>query len=156
KPLLAVVVSADGTPDVLRYVDSPVATFAYPESAARALGLAAERAEWLRRPVGTTVRHEVDATPVRQLVEAALAATDDVWLEPAAARAVLAAYGIPLVPERIATDADEALAAAAEFGCPVVVKSALPGVHKTESGGVALDLSNEAEIQAAALRIGAP
>src|SRR5262249_2727401 len=44
KPLLTVVMSADGSRG----------GFAYPESAARALGLAAQRAEWLRRPAGTT------------------------------------------------------------------------------------------------------
>ena len=43
KPVLGVVVSADGTPETLRETGSPVATFAYPESAARALGIAAER-----------------------------------------------------------------------------------------------------------------
>jgi acetate---CoA ligase (ADP-forming) len=156
KPLLAVVVSADGTPAILRDVESPVAAFAYPESAARALGLAAERAEWLLRPVGTAVRADVDAAAVRQLVDAALAATEDVWLEPATARSLLAAYGVPLVPERFAADADEAVAASAELGYPVVVKTAAPGVHKTETGGVALDLANEDDVRAAAARIGAP
>jgi hypothetical protein len=39
--VLAVIVSADGTPESLREAGSPVATFAYPESAARALGVAA-------------------------------------------------------------------------------------------------------------------
>src|SRR5205823_1453928 len=52
KPVLAVVVSAAGTPEALCAVDSPAAAFPYPESAAHALGLAAERAEWLRRPAG--------------------------------------------------------------------------------------------------------
>src|SRR6185369_6158484 len=52
KPVLVVVISAEGMPSALRDEASPVAAFLYPESAARALGLAAERAEWLRRPVG--------------------------------------------------------------------------------------------------------
>ena len=55
-------------------------------------------------------------------------------------RALLEAYGIPLVPERIAATADEAVAAAEELGFPVVVKTAAAGAHKTETGGVALDL----------------
>src|SRR5205814_2164442 len=53
KPVLAVLISRDGTPSTLREGRSSVASFAYPESAARALGLAAARAEWLRRPAGT-------------------------------------------------------------------------------------------------------
>src|SRR4051794_17302758 len=53
KPVLAVVISAEGTPDALTEGDAGVAVFPYPESAAFALGVAAERAEWLRRPAGT-------------------------------------------------------------------------------------------------------
>jgi acetyl coenzyme A synthetase (ADP forming)-like protein len=156
KPLLAVVVSAKGTPSALRDVDSPVAAFSYPESAARALGLAAERAEWLRRPVGTIPAVEVDSAAARRVVDAALATTDDVWLEPAAARELLLAYGIPLVPERLAATAEKAVEAARELGFPVVVKTAAAGVHKTESGGVALDLTGDDDVHAAAERIGGP
>jgi acetate---CoA ligase (ADP-forming) len=69
---------------------------------------------------------------------------------------VLAAYGLPLVPERVAGDAAAAAAAAAELGFPAVVKSAAAGAHKTETGGVALDLADEAAVVAAADRIGYP
>ena len=51
-PLLAVVMSAEGIPAPLR-AEANVSAFTYPESAARALGRAAERADWLRRPLGT-------------------------------------------------------------------------------------------------------
>ncbi len=156
KPLLAVVVSAEGTPAALRDVDSPLAAFSYPESAAHALGLAAERAEWLRRPVGTIPVVDVDLAAARRVVDMALATTDDAWLEPASARDLLTAYGIPLVPERLATTAKEAVAAAHELGFPVVVKTAAAGVHKTESGGVALDLAGDNDVRAAAERIGGP
>jgi acyl-CoA synthetase (NDP forming) len=60
------------------------------------------------------------------------------------------------VPERVAEDPDEATAAAEELGFPVVVKSAAPGAHKTESGGIALDLADAADVRKAAERIGAP
>ncbi len=156
KPLLAVVVSAEGTPAALRDVDSPLAAFSYPESAAHALGLAAERAEWLRRPVGTIPVVDVDLAAARRVVDMALATTDDAWLEPASARDLLTAYGIPLVPERLATTAKEAVAAAHELGFPVVVKTAAAGVHKTEGGGVALDLAGDDDVRAAAERIGGP
>jgi acetyl coenzyme A synthetase (ADP forming)-like protein len=157
KPVLAVVVSAGGTPAALREVGSPVASFAYPESAARALGIVARRAEWLRRPAGTVpALDRIDAAGARQQVETALASSDDVWLEPDAARDLLSSYGIPVVQERIAESVDEALAAAQELGYPAVLKTAVAGVHKTETGGVALDLGDEAEVRAAAERIGAP
>jgi acyl-CoA synthetase (NDP forming) len=49
---------------------------------------------------------------------------------------------------------DEAVTAARELGFPVVVKSGVPGLHKTEVGGVALDLMSEEAVRAAAQRIG--
>jgi acyl-CoA synthetase (NDP forming) len=58
------------------------------------------------------------------------------------------------VPERLAATPAEAAAAAFELGLPAVVKTAASGVHKTESGGVALDLRTRAEVEAAAARIG--
>jgi acetyl coenzyme A synthetase (ADP forming)-like protein len=157
KPVLAVVISADGTPEVLREHGSPVAAFAYPESAAQALSLAAERAEWLRRPLGALAAVDgIDAAAARHIVEAALNGSSEAWLDPARTRGLLEAYGLPLVPERLATSTDEAAAAAGELGFPAVVKTAGAGAHKTESGGVALDLRNEDELRAAVARIGAP
>ena len=157
KPVLAVVMSADGTPESLRATDSPAATFSYPESAARALGVAAERADWLRRPAGAVpTLDDIELDDAHGLVETTLATADDVWLDPAATRQLLSAYGVPLVPERIAIGADEVLSAAQALGRPVVLKTAAAGVHKTESGGVALNLETDDEIRAAAERIGGP
>ena len=156
KPVLAVVMSSAGVPAALR-AGSAVAAFAYPESAARALGRVAERAEWLRRPLGSTpVLDGIDIDAAAQVVERALARADDAWLEPAEARELLEAFGLPLVPERVADGPEAAVAAAAELGFPAVVKSALAGAHKTETGGVALDLEDEAAVRAAADRIGYP
>ena len=86
----------------------------------------------------------------------ALAKADDTWLGPDEVRMLLDAYGLPLVPERVAATADDAATAAAELGFPVVVKSAEPGAHKTETGGVALGLEDEDAARAAAERIGFP
>jgi acetate---CoA ligase (ADP-forming) len=151
KPVLAAVMSAEGTP--LDLLESDVASFTYPESAARALGLAADRAEWLRRPAGTVP--ELDGIALdgaRAVVEAA----GEGWLDPSQTRELLSAYGIPLVAERTAGSTDEAVAAAEEIGYPVVVKTAAPGAHKTESGGIALDLQDERQVREAVERITAP
>ena len=45
---------------------------------------------------------------------------------------------------------------ATELGLPVVVKTAAAGAHKTETGGVALDLRTPGEVHAAAARMGGP
>jgi acetate---CoA ligase (ADP-forming) len=131
--------------------------FPYPESAARALGLAAARAEWLRRPAGSVPSVDgIDAGRGRALVAKALEAGEDLWLRPDQVRELLEAYGIPVVPERIAERAEDAAAAAADLGFPAVVKSAEPGAHKTETGGIALGLETEDEAREAAERIGPP
>ncbi len=157
KPVLAVVVSADGIPAALREAGASVAAFTYPESAARALALAADRADWLRREAGSVPSLEcIDAAAAREAVRAALDNGDERWLDAAETRALLAAYGIPLVAAETAADVDEAVAAARRLGYPVAVKTALAGAHKTETGGVALDLVSDDEVRAAATRIGAP
>ena len=144
---------ANGIPPAL--VSAGVAAFPYPESAVRALGRAAGRADWLRRPAGVVPELEgIDRVGARGLVHDALSRGPDVWLEADEARALLVAYGIPVVEQRVAASADEAGRAAAELGFPVVVKTALAGVHKTETGGVVLDLQTEAEVHEAAARIG--
>jgi acetate---CoA ligase (ADP-forming) len=155
KPVLAVVMSAGGTP--LELLESEIASFAYPESAAHALGFAAKRAEWLRRPAGTVQELDnVDPDTARAVIEEVLTGSNEAWLDPTSTRELLGAYGIPLVPERTAESADEAVAAAAELGFPAVVKTAAAGAHKTESGGVALDLRDEEQVREAVKRIGPP
>jgi acetyl coenzyme A synthetase (ADP forming)-like protein len=157
KPVLAVVMTASGIPDVLRHAGARAAAFAYPESAARALGRVAARAEWLRRRHGTVAELAgIDRRSAHRVLDEALAAGDDVWLEPAPTRELLLSYGIRLVEERLAPSAVDAVAAARELGFPAVVKTATPGAHKTETGGVALDLAGAEAVRAAVERIGAP
>jgi acyl-CoA synthetase (NDP forming) len=153
KPVLAVVMSADGTPPVLLEPGSPVSSFPYPESAARALGLAASRADWLRQPAGRVPALDgIDRAAARHAVDE----SGEGWLCPETTRRLLQAYGVPVVPELQADSAEEAVDAAKKLGFPVVVKTAAAGAHKTESGGVALDIRDEEHVTAAIDRIGTP
>jgi acyl-CoA synthetase (NDP forming) len=69
-------------------------------------------------------------------------------------RAVLRRYGIPSPIEEIAGNADQAVAAACRIGFPVVIKILSRDVlHKTEVGGVALDIRDAAGVRAACARI---
>jgi acyl-CoA synthetase (NDP forming) len=66
----------------------------------------------------------------------------------AEAKALLAKAGILSAPERVCRTPDEAVAAAAEFGFPVVLKIVSPDIlHKTEIGGVLLDIGSEAAVR---------
>jgi len=157
KPVLAVMITAGGIPHQLLEEPRRLAAFSDPDAAARTLGLAAGRSEWLRRPAGTIpVLDGIDRERAERVVSRALAASTDVWLAPAETRELLEAYSIPLVPERVAASPAEAAAVAAELGFPVAVKSAVPGAHKTETGGIALGLASAADVDTAAARIGCP
>jgi acetyl coenzyme A synthetase (ADP forming)-like protein len=155
KPVLCAFLSARGAPATLRSV-APVPAFDYPEAAARALSRAAERGEWLRRPAGVVPDLERDRDAASAAVHEALERGGDGWLDPERTRRLLEAYRIPLVSERVVESPDAAVEAARELGFPVVLKTAAPGAHKTEQGGIALDLVDEAAVLAAAERIGPP
>ena len=59
-------------------------------------------------------------------------------------------FGVPTIPRRIVATRAAALAAATGFGGPVVLKTAMPGIaHKSEVGGVKLNLAGEAAVGAA-------
>jgi acetate---CoA ligase (ADP-forming) len=154
KPVLCVFVSAKGAPASLRSA-AEVPAFTYPEAAARALGRAAERGEWLRQPAGSAPELERDRDEAQAVVDDSIA-TGGGWLDPQQTRCLLEAYGIPLVPERHVASPEAAVEAARELGYPVVLKTAAPGAHKTEQGGVILDLGDADAVRAAAEKVGGP
>jgi acetyltransferase len=79
------------------------------------------------------------------------------WLDPIEITAVLSAYSIPITPAVLARDPDEAVAAARPHlakGVPVVLKiQSVDIVHKSEVGGVRLDLAGEDAVREAAADI---
>jgi acetyltransferase len=97
---------------------------------------------------------EADAASARGLARKLLA--DGVRTVPEAeAKAILSAYGIPTVETRIARNTDEALAAAQAIGYPVVVKLRSRDVsHKSDVGGVVLDVAGPQALRAALDAIG--
>lgn len=67
------------------------------------------------------------------------------------AKAVLAAYAFPTLPDRLVSNVADAVAAMRELGAPVVIKALVPGIaHKTEHGLVRLKLGSAAEVEQAA------
>src|SRR5699024_6682115 len=98
-----------------------------------------------------------------RLVEAALAgvpaAADpeietSVTLDGAAAADLLACYGLRVWPARRAHTADDAVGAADALGWPVALKTASPSLrHRTDLGGVRLDLADAEELREAVDRM---
>jgi len=58
---------------------------------------------------------------------------------------LVADFGVPVIPRTLVETREQAVAAAAAFGRPVVLKTAMPGIaHKSDVGGVKLNLSGAA------------
>ncbi len=76
------------------------------------------------------------------------------WLDEVAATQLLQAYGIPIVETRAARDVEEAVRLATEIGFPVALKvMSRRIIHKSDVGGVALNLRSRDEVRAAAIRM---
>jgi len=93
-----------------------------------------------------------DAAAAREIVQKAVQ-SGRTWLDPTASARLLAAYAIPIAPALLARSPDEAAAAAARFlaqGSGVVVKILSPDiVHKSEVGGVKLNLTSDRAVREA-------
>ncbi len=89
-------------------------------------------------------------TTARLVLENALGEGRELLSEPEA-KAVFAAYGIPVVETHIAGTPEAAAASAGQMGFPVAIKILSPDiVHKSDVGGVVLDLENPQEVEHAA------
>ena len=102
--------------------------------------------------VPASVRSDVvpDRDGARELIRSVLADGRDMLSEPES-KILLSAYGIPVVETRVAASVEAALAAAQEIGYPVAVKILSPDItHKSDVGGVVLDLDSPAALEAAA------
>jgi acyl-CoA synthetase (NDP forming) len=97
---------------------------------------------------------EAGIAPVAPAAAPAVRLSLDEPLTESAAKGVLAAAGIPVVTERVAHSADEAVAAAREVGLPVAMKIESKDIaHKSEVGGVVLDVATDDDVRSAYARI---
>jgi len=95
----------------------------------------------------------IDAAGARQIVRAALAGGRTLLTEPEA-KALLSAYGIPVVPTERAPDPAAAARIAGELATPVALKILSPDItHKSDVGGVMLDLAGPETVRDAAERM---
>ena len=148
KPMLAVLMGRAGLPEGradLRKAGIPA--YIFPESAARALAGMYRYRRWLERPTGAVREYEVNQQVVERIVTAATESGAD-YLERDDVLAILEAYGIATLKSATAATADEAASAAHALGLPVVLKIDSPDVvHKTDVGGVMLDIRSEDEVR---------
>jgi len=134
--------------------EAGIPTFDTPEAAVAAHMQIAQfrwnQQSLMQTPPSVPEHFTPDTAAARRIVQAVLAEGRELLSEPEA-KAVLSAYGIPVVETRTARDADEAARIAGEIGFPAAVKVLSPDItHKSDVGGVALDLEDADAVVAAA------
>jgi len=148
------------------FATARIATYETPE---RAVGAFMHRVHHRRNrellmetPPARPDAFEADQQAARSSIATVLA-NGKTWLDTEATAAVLAAYGIPFAASLPANDPDQASAIAATVGFPVALKIRSPDItHKTDVGGVALNLSDadrvrrEAEAMLERIRLARP
>ncbi len=136
------------TLEILR--EGGVPCYSFPETAARAL-VALTRYSQLssRDPGKVDLFDDVDKDKAEKIIAAAqeegrtMLGASDVY-------SLLSTYGIPVAAWKIAKSAEEAESAASEIGYPVVVKADAESIiHKSDMGGVAVNIENAGELLAA-------
>lgn len=137
---------------------SNIPTFPYPDTAVRAFNYMWRYTYNLRGLYETPALPQApDSVRGRALAEDMIRsarASGRTLLNEFESKRILEAYGIPIVETRIASDEEEAVRAAEQIGYPVVLKLASETIaHKSEAGGVLLNLANAAVVRKAFRKI---
>lgn len=138
--------------------DAGVPVLPFPERAAAVLGALVRRARLLAPEQAAPLiagPPPFEVAEVRALLARLRPLADASGLLPAeAALQLAAACGLPCVPTRVAVDEDGAVQVAHEFGGPVALKAVAEGLsHKSDVGGIALDLADEPAVRRAWQRL---
>lgn len=144
-------------PGIERLQAARIATYSTPEQAVRAfmhLVSYARNLEVLYEvPRDVPLTFTLDRAAVRQQFETSLVDHGELLSEQASKR-LLEGYGIPTTLPFAARSANEAVQRALEIGYPVVLKILSPQItHKTDVGGVTLNLKTDDEVRGAFARI---
>lgn len=140
-----------------RFNNAGLPTYNTPEQAVRAfmylVTYARNRQFLYETPRAMPVRFSLDRRHLRELADAALQEGRDILSE-CTSKALLEAYGIPVNRTVVARSAEEAVQLSHQMGLPVVLKVFSEQItHKTDVGGVELDLFDDHEISKAYDRI---
>ena len=147
KPVLSCFMGKDrGAEGVQTLRNSSIPVYPYPEPAAQAMAALDLYRRIRERPRGRRVKFPVQRSRVEAVLKSVRKAKRR-QLSFHEVEEVLTAYGFPMPPRRVVTDAAGAIGASLEIGYPVVMKVLLAEFsHKTEVGGVKVDLRNGDEV----------
>jgi acetyl coenzyme A synthetase (ADP forming)-like protein len=126
-----------------------IPVYGMPETPALVLSKMAWYSEWQQQPIGIVPDFDdMELSSARTICAAALSQRGSGWLTTEETRSLLRAIQAPVQSGGLALTADEAVALAEKVGWPVAVKLASHEVmHKTEYGGVHLNLSSHRSVR---------
>jgi len=131
--------------EILAAGDVPYYTYA--EGSIRALNAMLRFVDWIKAPDGSITKFEVDRNKAKSVFDKVKSEGRTNLLEDEG-REILDAYGFPLPNSALAATEDEAVDAANKVGYPIVMKIASPQiVHKSDAGGVKVNLTNDDEVR---------
>ncbi|XMG36748.1 GNAT family N-acetyltransferase [Amycolatopsis bartoniae] len=157
KPIVSTFLAVEGVPAELAVSDEDgapgkgsIPSFSSPERAVVALARVVRYAAWRQRPQGHLVRPAgIHAEAAQDIVREILDEQDrNVVLEDSDVVRLLGCYGVDVVPFRVVSTPDDAVAAAEELGYPVAVKAVDERLRgRPDLAGVRLDLGSEDSVR---------
>ncbi|MFB5629709.1 MAG: acetate--CoA ligase family protein, partial [Nitrosarchaeum sp.] len=131
--------------EILAAGDVPYYTYA--EGAIRTLAAMLKFSNWIKTPEGKIPKFKVDKLKAKKIFDKVKKEKRPNLLEEEG-QEVLKAYGLPLPKSALAKTESDAIKIAKQIGYPVVMKIASPQIiHKSDAGGVKVNLTNDSEIK---------
>ncbi len=121
----------------------------YAEGAISTLAAMTKFSDWIRAPDGKVTKFKVKRAQAQKIFDRVRSEGRTSLLEEEGQK-ILKAYGLPLPKSALATSEAKAVEIAKKIGYPVVMKIASPQIiHKSDAGGVMVNLTSDAEIKSA-------
>lgn len=150
KPVLTCLMVEEGNPKPL-ICNERIPSYAFPEAPGRVLAKIAAYSDWRRQPLGMVIDFD-DTAPEKAsaVCRKALSERGPGWLSAEEIRSVLKYFGLPIPSGGVVKTADQAAEVARKIGFPVALKLASHEIiHKTEIGGVQLNLADAGAVKQA-------
>jgi len=148
KPIIGVFMTTSNFFTTISEMDVNMPFFMYAEEAAEGFLRLNQQRNWIERPEGQIKKYDVDYERAKQIIKGSLAEGRD-QLTTRESIDVLDAYGIRVCKSGFATNEEEAIAIGNSIGYPVVMKmTSKTTSHKTDVGGVRVNIQSEEQLRA--------
>ena len=149
KPVTISFVGGERSDEAMQWlVENGIPAYNDPDLAVRAMGTLRDyaRLQELKKDTNNN-NYEVDKESALEVIEK-VRADGRTNLTEFEAKQIFKAYGLPVVQTAVVTSEDDAVAKAEAFGYPIVMKIVSPDIlHKSDAGGVKVDVKDEDEVR---------